>query len=82
MKIITKAMQQLYYYYDSEADVFYLSQGKPSLRDEVTESGDDILLRTDTKGKVRGFTIVNFSKRQAGKAQPIKLPIVADWVAA
>ena len=75
-------MKQLYYYYDNEADVFYLSQGKPSAHDEVIESDDNVLLRTDAKGKVRGFTILNFSKRQSDKAQPIKLPIVADWVAA
>lgn len=83
MKPKNKVTNQLFYYFDKEADVFYLSQGKPSSRDAVTESGDDILLRTEPKtGKVRGFTILNFSKHQMGTNQPVGLPIMADWAMA
>jgi uncharacterized protein YuzE len=82
MKTKTKPINQLFYFLDKEADVFYFSQGKPSVRDQVTEGGDDVLLRTDRKGNVRGFTILNFSKHQTGKAQPIGLPIRADWAIA
>ena len=83
MKKNTKKNDQMYYLYDREADVFYLSQGKPSSRDRVIESDDDVLLRADTAGKVRGFTIMNFSKHEGhGKSLPIKLPLRGHWVTA
>ena len=73
----------LYYLYDKEADIFYLSQGKPSARDRVTETLSEVLLRSDkTTGKVRGFTILNFSKRQSKSLTPVSLPILSNWVAA
>ncbi|PIR46741.1 MAG: hypothetical protein COV07_02650 [Candidatus Vogelbacteria bacterium CG10_big_fil_rev_8_21_14_0_10_45_14] len=82
MKTKTKPVaSQLFYFFDKEADVFYLSKGRPSARDSVQESKDDILLRTDSKGNVRGFTILNFSKHQSGNGRPVGLPIRADWVA-
>ena len=68
---------KLYYYYDKEADVAYLSQGKPSAKDVTQETSDDVVLRVDPKTrKVRGFTILNFSKRTVGNT-PIPLPINA-----
>jgi uncharacterized protein YuzE len=75
-----KTLEQLYYHYDEEADVFYLSRGKPKASDTVTESADDVILRTDPRtGKIRGFTVLNFSKRQRKGSTPIKLPINAQW---
>jgi len=78
-----KNQTRLFYLYDKEADVFYLSQGKPSSRDRVLER-DDVLLRTNPKtGLVRGFTILNFSHGFKSKSlSPISLPILSDWVAA
>ena len=68
---------KLYYYYDKEADVAYLSQGKPSAKDVTQETSDDVVLRLDPKTrKVRGFTILNFSKRTGNNA-PVLLPINA-----
>ena len=68
---------KLYYFYDKEADVAYLSQGKPSAKDMTQETGDDVVLRLNTKTrKIRGFTILNFSKR-TGSNVPIPLPINA-----
>ena len=68
---------KLYYYYDKEADIAYLSQGKPSAKDITQETGDDVVLRLDPKTRaVRGFTILNFSKRTGSNA-PIPLPINA-----
>ena len=71
---------KLYYYYDREADVFYLSQGKPSSRDKSTEAENDVILRLSPKdGKIIGFTILNFTKRLTKKdIQPIELPIQAE----
>lgn len=66
---------KLYYHYDKEADVAYLSQGKPSARDITQETDADVILRLDPKTRaVRGFTIFNFSKR-AGNDMPVSLPI-------
>lgn len=70
---------KLYYYYDKEADALYFSQGKPSAKDTSRETADDVVLRVDPKSKrVRGFTILNFSKRVAQKGIPISLPINAE----
>ena len=68
---------KLYYYYDKEADVAYLSQGKPSAKDIAQETDSDVILRINPKTRaVRGFTILNFSKR-TGKNTPVLLPINA-----
>lgn len=69
---------KLYYYYDKEADVAYLSQGKPSAKDISQETADDVVLRIDPKTKkIKGFTILNFSRR-AEKNTPVSLPINAE----
>lgn len=74
---------KLYYYFDKEADVFYLSQGKPSGKLTSEEAGDDVVLRMDPKTrKVKGFTILNFSKRLKHATTPIQLPIEAELMAA
>ena len=54
----------LTYYYDKEADVFYFSQGEPRAGDETVEAGSDVLLRVSPRTKeVRGFTLLNASRR-------------------
>lgn len=69
---------KLYYYYDKEADVAYLSQGKPSTKDISQETVDDVVLRIDPKTKkIKGFTILNFSRRTK-KNMPVPLPINAE----
>lgn len=62
-------------YYDKEADVLYVSQGKPSARDETSETKDEVVVRKDFKtGDVKGFTILNFLKRSESKSSNITLP--------
>lgn len=74
---------KLHYYYDKEADVFYLSQGKPSAKSVSQEVADDVVLRLDSKTKqIKGFTILNFSRRMSKKHLPIELPILAHMTAA
>lgn len=69
---------KLYYFYDQRADVFYFSEGKPSAKSISQETSDDVILRLDRKtGRVKGFTVLNFSKRLKSKSQPIELPIIA-----
>ena len=69
---------KLHYYYDREADVAYLSQGKPSAKDLSEETSDDVILRLDPKTrKIKGFTILNFSRRLGSQSKPVDLPIEA-----
>jgi len=62
-------------FYDKEADILYMSQGKPSARDETSETEDEVVVRKDPKtGEVKGFTILNFLKRADRKSSTITLP--------
>ena len=50
------------FHYDREADVLYLSLGKPQ-NAKTTGIGEDFVLRLHPKsGQVVGITIINFSK--------------------
>jgi len=74
---------KLYYSYDKDADTVYFSKGKPSSKDHSEETSDDVVLRVDQKTKeIRGFTILNFTKRTKGSLSPIQLPIEAELVPA
>ena len=65
----------LEYFYDKQADVFYFSQGKPSAKDETVEAGSDVIVRINPRTKrVRGFTILNASRRAVRVKTPIPLP--------
>lgn len=70
---------KLHYYYDKEADVFYLSQGQPSANDQSEETDDDTILRLNPKtGKVKGFTILNFTRRLGKEGRSVSIPIEAE----
>lgn len=61
-------------YYDKGADVLYVSQGKPSAKDETFETEDEIVVRKNPKnGEIKGFTILHFLKRGV-KGPTITLP--------
>lgn len=65
----------LNYFYDKEADTFYFSQGKPAASDETVEMGDDVLVRMSTRTKkVRGFTLLNASRRGRAAQRAAALP--------
>ena len=65
----------LQYFYDKEADIFYFSSGAPKSTDATVEAGDDVLLRLDPKTRhVRGFTLINASKRLSSKGRASLLP--------
>ena len=62
-------------FYDKQADVLYMSQGKPSPDDDTSETKEEVVVRKDPKtGEVKGFTILNFLKRTENKPSPIPLP--------
>ena len=66
---------KLHVFYDKKADILYMSQGKPSSRDETSETEDEIVVRKNPKtGAIKGFTILNFLKRAAQKSSTIHLP--------
>lgn len=70
---------KLFYYFDKEADVFYLSQGKPSAKDITQERSDDVIIRINPRTKkIRGFSILNFTRRLRKAELPISLPINAE----
>ena len=53
---------EVQFHYDREADVLYLSVGKPQ-KAKTIEIGEDFVLRLHPKsGQVVGMTIINFSK--------------------
>lgn len=63
------------YFYDKKADVFYFSEGTPRVSDETVEAGGDILIRVSPRTKrVRGFTILNASRRTQSAQIPVTLP--------
>jgi uncharacterized protein YuzE len=65
-------------FYDTEADVLYLSIGapRPAVSQEV---GNDVLLRVDTQtGEVVGLTVMNLSSRFASVQSPQSLPVEMD----
>ena len=70
-----KQKKNLNVFYDKEADVLYLSQGKPLSDDETSETKDEIVVRKNPKtGAIKGFTILNFLKRAAQKSSTLHLP--------
>lgn len=70
-----KNKNNLNVFYDKEADVLYISQGKPSAQDETFETKEEIVVRKNPKtGKIKGFTILNFLKRSLDTTANIPLP--------
>ena len=65
--------------YDKEADVFYLSIGRPK-KSISREIDDGVLLRLDSKSKkITGLTIMDFEARfQKAKSKPIDVNLVAS----
>ena len=70
-------MEKMNFFYDDEADVLDISIGKPK-RALSEEIGNDIVVRKDQKGKVVGFTILNFEKR-AEVEKGSNIPIEAKF---
>ncbi len=60
--------------YDKDADVLYLSFGKP--KGAVTEEIGDVGVRLDEKThEVLGLTVMNFMRNMKKKHEPIKVSI-------
>ncbi|MCH8821302.1 DUF2283 domain-containing protein [Patescibacteria group bacterium] len=62
-------------FYDKEADILYVSKGKPSKLDVSDEERDEVVVRRDPKtNMVNGLTIINFSKKATRGSLSISLP--------
>ncbi|MBI5878590.1 MAG: DUF2283 domain-containing protein [Chloroflexi bacterium] len=71
---------QLGILYDKEADVLYVSLGRPKYTSYV-EVDDDFILRLDpTSGAIVGFTIIDFSAHFTVDQPILSLPLLADFV--
>ena len=70
-------MEKMRVFYDHSGDVLDISIGKPkkALSQEI---GNDVIVRKDRKGKVVGFTILNFHKRSEAE-KGFRLPIEAEF---
>jgi uncharacterized protein YuzE len=70
--------ERLRFFFDREADILYLSLGKP--RAAISkEVGDDIVVRVDPKTqRVVGCTILNLTKRFAHMKATEPLPLVGE----
>ena len=66
-------------FYDQEADVLYVTRGKPEYTDYVEDS-NDVILRFDPETRqLVGFTIIDFSQHFAKKEPDITLPFGVDF---
>ena len=66
-------------FYDREADVLYVTRGKPEYTDYV-EHSDDVILRLDPETKqLIGFTIIDFSQHFAKQESDITLPFGIEF---
>ena len=70
--------KRLRFFFDRDADILYLSVGKP--RPAISkEVGDDILVRVDPKShQVVGCTILNLTKRFGKMKTAESLPIIGQ----
>ncbi len=60
--------------YDEEADVLYISFGKP--REAITEELDNLAIRLDEKTKeVVGITVIDFLRNFRKKHSPIEISV-------
>ena len=74
---------KLQYQFDQEADILYLTQKKPSVRDISEEIADGIVVRINPKTKkIVGLTILNFLSRYHQTSEPVNLPISAEFAMA
>jgi len=65
----------IHYFYDKEADVFYFSEGAPRASDETVEASDNVLLRVAPRTRrVRGFMLLNASRRSRQARKSVALP--------
>ena len=78
--MVKQRADQLTISYDKDADVLYITEGKP--REAISQMMDDgVIVRRDPKSKeVIGFTIVDFMEHFTG-TRPQRIPLKARFSA-
>ena len=78
--MVKQKIDQLTVSYDKDADVLYITEGRP--RKTIGEMMDDgVIVRRDPKTReVLGFTIVDFMDHFAG-TKPQRIPLKAHFSA-
>lgn len=64
-------------WFDPEGDLLEVGLGKPR-KGFFKDVGDDVFIRTDEKGNIMGFAILNITKRME-KVREVKLPVKASF---
>lgn len=71
--------KQLNFLYDKDADVLYVSLGKPAYTD-YKEVGENLILRLDPETQeVVGFTVIDFIKQAKEQDVPLRLPLQGSF---
>lgn len=78
--MVKQKIDQLTVSYDKDADVLYITEGKP--REAIGEMMDNgIIVRRDLRTKeIVGFTIVDFTEHFSGD-KPQRIPLKAHFSA-
>lgn len=65
--------------YDKKGDILYLSKGSLTKTDTSEELGDDVVVwKNKTTGEIRGFTVLNLSKRTSKRSLNMNLPFEVE----
>lgn len=71
--------KQLNFLYDKDADVLYVSLGKPAYTD-YQEIGENLILRLDPETEsIVGFTVLDFIAQANNQETPLHIPLQAKF---
>lgn len=65
-QLLSLSIKRIWYSYDEEADVLYLTFKKPSHADDSELTDDDVIVRYE-KGEIIGITVLHASKRKIAR---------------
>lgn len=72
--------KELMFGYDKEADVLYISLGKPQKGMRYIEQDPNLVIRVDPATKeIVGITIIDFLKKSSGSHYFSEIPIMASF---
>ncbi len=66
-RLLNMSLNRMWFSYDEEADVLYVSFKKPSQADDAELTDDDVIIRYE-KGEVIGITVLHASDRKTQQA--------------
>ena len=66
-RLLSMSLNKMWFSYDEEADVLYVSFNKSSQADDTELTDDDVIVRYE-KGEVIGITVLHASDRKTQQA--------------